>query len=223
MWCIPPKANASFVCQMESVLDVYKRAISETHPVVCMDETNKQCTQETRPSIPVMSGHPERYDSEYQRNGVAHLMLFHAPFINWRRIHVDDNHKAPIWAEQVRRLVEEDFPNAQKITLVMDNLNTHSGASLYKVFAPEKARALLDKIEIVFTPKHGSWLNIAECEFSVLSRQCLDRRISDIDSVRTQVEQWVKDRNAFAGAVDWRFTAADARIKLKRLYPKIEN
>lgn len=221
MWCIPPKENAAFVCQMESVLEVYKRPVSESHPVVCMDETSKQCTKEVRESIPASPGHPERYDSEYQRNGVAHIILFHAPFRNWRRIHVDNNHKAPVWAEQVRRLVEEDFPEAQKITLVMDNLNIHSGASLYKAFPPEKARELLNKIEMVFTPKHGSWLNIAECEFSALSRQCLDRCLPDIDSVREEVCKWVEERNATSGAVEWQFTAADARIKLKRLYPKI--
>lgn len=221
MWCIPPKENAAFVCHMESVLEVYKRPVDTRFPVVCMDETSKQCTEQVRASIPASPGHPERYDAEYRRNGVAHLMRFHAPFINWRRIHVDDNHKALVWAEQVRRLVEEDFPKADKITLVMDNLNTHSGASLYKAFAPEKARKLLDKLELVFTPKHRSWLNIAGCEFSVLSRQCLDRRIPDIEVVGREVEQWVQDRNATSGTVDWQFTEEDARIKSKRLYPKI--
>ena len=163
---------------MESVLEVYKRPLDPSNPVVCMDETTLQCIKEVRAPIAARPGVTERYDVEYERNGVAHLLLFYAPFENWRRIQVADNHTACEWAEGVRRLVEEDYPNANKITLVMDNLNTHNGASLYKAFTPELARSLLDKLEFVYTPKHGSWLNMAECEFSVLSRQCLAKAVA---------------------------------------------
>ncbi len=186
-----------------------------------MDETSVQCLKEVRPAIAARPGATERYDVEYERNGVAHLVQFYAPFDNWRRIQVADNHAAGEWAEGVRRLVEEDYPHAERITLVMDNLNTHTGASLYKTFKPERARALLDKLEFVYTPKHGSWLNMAECEFSVLSRQCLARRIPDLQTVETEITAWVNDRNLNTKPADWRFTTEDARIKLKRLYPKI--
>ncbi len=208
---------------MESVLEVYKRPLDPSNPVVCMDETTLQCIKEVRAPIAARPGVTERYDVEYERNGVAHLLLFYAPFENWRRIQVADNHTACEWAEGVRRLVEEDYPNANKITLVMDNLNTHNGASLYKAFTPELARSLLDKLEFVYTPKHGSWLNMAECEFSVLSRQCLARRLPDRETVTNEVVAWTKDRNQNTASVDWRFSTEDARIKLKRLYPNILN
>lgn len=204
---------------MESVLEVYKRPLDPLNPVVCMDETTAQCIKEVRAPIAARPGVTERYDVEYERNGVAHLLLFYAPFENWRRIQVADNHAACEWAEGVRRLVEEDYSNADKITLVMDNLNTHSGASLYKAFAPEHARRLLNKLEFVYTPKHGSWLNMAECEFSVLSRQCLARRLPDSVSVANEITAWTRNRNQNAASVDWRFSTEDARIKLKRLYP----
>lgn len=223
MWCIPAEGNAHFVCQMEEVLEVYKRPHDPRYPVVCMDETSVQCIRETQAPIAARPGQPERYDGEYERNGVAHLMLFYAPFDNWRRIQVADNHAAGEWAEGVRRLVEEDYADAKRITLVMDNLNTHTGASLYKVFPPERARALLEKLEIVYTPRHGSWLNIAECEFSVLSRQCLSRRLPDRQTVTKEVKAWVAVRNQQTKPVDWRFTTTDARIKLKRLYPQLLN
>jgi len=223
MWCIPPKHDAAFVCAMEQVLGVYRRPLESEYPVVCMDETSVQCVKEVRPPLPGKPGAIERYDGEYERNGVAHLIQFYAPFIGWRRIDVADNHAAVQWAQGVRALVEEGFPQAKRITLVMDNLSTHTGASLYKAFDAPVARALLDKLEFVYTPKHGSWLNIAECEFSVLSRQCLNRRLPDIDRVRSEVEAWTKARNQAASTVDWRFTTEDARIKLKRLYPAISD
>lgn len=221
MWCIAPKQDAAFVCAMERLLEVYKRAVDPAYPVVCMDETSVQCVKEVRPGLPGKPGRVARYDVEYERNGVAHLIQFYAPFIGWRRIEVRDNHAAVQWAHEVRSLVEVDFPQAERITLVMDNLNTHTGASLYKAFEPSLARALLDKLEFVYTPKHGSWLNIAECEFSVLSRQCLDRRIPDPQSVDQEVQAWTAARNASAMTVDWRFTTDEARIKLKQLYPTI--
>ena len=172
---------------MENVLEVYTRPYDASFPVICMDESSKQCVQEIRPPQGMRPGHAARYDAEYERNGVGHLLMYYAPFDDWRRTDVAPNHAAPTWAEGVRRLVEEDYPQAQRITLLMDNLSTHTGASLYKTFEPARARALLDKLEFVYTPKHGSWLNIAECEFSVLARQCLARRIADIDTLRNEV------------------------------------
>ena len=221
MWCIPPKQDAAFVCAMETVLAVYKRPIDADFPVVCMDESSVQCIKEVREPLPARAGHPARYDAEYERNGVTHLIQFSAPFIGWRRIEVRDNHAAQAWATGVRQLVEEDFAQAKRITLVMDNLSTHTGASLYKSFEPQVARRLLEKLEFVYTPKHGSWLNMAECEFSVLSRQCLSRRLADIDMVRSEVNAWSTARNQAGGTINWRFTAEDARIKLKQLYPII--
>lgn len=221
MWCIPAEGNAHFVCQMEAVLDVYKRPHNPLRPVVCMDETSVQCVKEVRPPIAATPGQSLRYDVEYERNGVAHLMLFYAPLDNWRRIQVADNHAALEWAEGIRHLVQEDYADAECITLVMDNLNTHCGASLYKAFPPEMAKALLDKLEFVYTPKHGSWLNMAECEFSVVSRQCLARRLPDSETVTAEVGAWEDQRNQRSKPADWRFTTEDARIKLKHLYPKI--
>ncbi|MFV0478703.1 MAG: IS630 family transposase [Parahaliea sp.] len=191
MWCIPPKGDAHFVYQMEAVLGVYKRPQKSLYPAVCMDETSVQCTKEVSAFIAAKPGQSERYDTEYERNGLLHLILFYAPFKNWRRIQVADNHAACEWTEGVRRLVGEDYPNAKRITLVMDNLNTHSGASLYKAFSPEKARALLEKLAFVYTPKYGSWLNMAECKFSVLSRQCLARRLPDMETVMAEVGAWL--------------------------------
>lgn len=211
------------MCAMEQVLDVYKRPSNPAYPLVCMDETSVQCVQEVRPALPGKPGKIERYDVEYERNGVAHLIQFYAPFIGWRRIQVADNHKACEWAQGVRTLVEQDFAEAKRITLVMDNLNTHTGASLYKAFEPRVARALLDKLEFVYTPKHGSWLNIAECEFSVLSRQCLSRRLPDREAVEKEVSAWTAARNQAGATVNWRFRTEDARIKLKQLYPAISN
>jgi transposase len=223
MWCIPAEANAAFVCQMEAVLEVYRRAPGRSHPVVCMDETTVQCVKEVCAPIPAQPRHSERYDVQYERNGVAHLLAFYAPFDNWRRVDVADNHAAQQWAQGIRRLIQEDYPEAQRITLVMDNLNTHTGASLYKAFPPALARSLLDKLEFVYTPKHGSWLNMAECEFSVLARQCLDRRLPDIATITCEIDAWTNARNQSTKPVDWRFTTEDARIKLKRLYPKLSD
>lgn len=223
MWCIPPKQDAAFVCAMEQVLSVYKRALDPDYPMVCMDETSVQCVQEIRPALPGKPGQTERYDVEYERNGVAHLIQFYAPLIGWRRIDVADNHAALQWAQGVRTLVERDFPDAKRITLVMDNLNTHMGASLYKAFEPEIAHRLMEKLEFVYTPKHGSWLNMAECEFSALSRQCLNRRLADMETVRKEVDAWTTTRNRSATTIEWRFTTEDARIKLKQLYPAISN
>lgn len=208
---------------MEQVLDVYQRPYDPRYPVVCMDESSKQCVKQTRPVLPMRPGQPERYDAEYERNGVAHLFMFCEPLAGQRQVRVTDNHTALEWAEGVRLLVEELYPQAQKITLVMDNLNTHTGASLYKAFSAEHAHRLLQKLEFCYTPKHGSWLNVAEIEFSVLSRQCLNRRLGDIDTVRRQASAWSASRNARDSRVDWQFTTDNARIKLKHLYPVLSN
>lgn len=209
---------------MEQVLAVYQRSYDARYPVVCMDESSKQCVKETRQVLPMRPGQPERYDAEYERNGVAHLFMFCEPLTGQRHVRVADNHGALEWAEGVRVLVEEQYSQAEQITLVMDNLNTHTGASLYKAFAPEQARRLLDKLEFCYTPKHGSWLNVAEIEFSVLSRQCLNRRLPDIDAVRRETAAWDEKRNTQDSArVDWQFTTDDARIKLKHLYPVVSN
>ena len=221
MWCISQPGDAAFVCQMEQVLDVYQQPHNPDYPLVCMDETTKQCTREVRRSIPAKPGQTQKYDGEYERNGVAHLLMFYAPLEGWRRVQIADNHKALEWAEGVRRLVQEDFPSAKCITLVMDNLSTHTGASLYKAFEPELAHELMSKLNFVYTPKHGSWLNMAECELSVLARQCLDQRMADLQILESEVEAWQGKRNENGKPADWRFTTADARIKLTRLYPNI--
>ncbi len=209
------------MCAMEQVLEVYKRPHDARYPLVCMDETTKQCVKETRAPQPAGPNRPARYDAEYERNGVAHLLLYYAPLENWRRVDVKADHVATTWAEGVRRLVEEDFPAARRVTLVMDNLNTHAGASLHKAFPPQQARRLLEKLEFAYTPKHGSWLNMAECEFSALARQCLNRRIPDQDAVSGEVSAWAKRRNDHGTPAQWRFTTEDARIKLHSLYPQV--
>jgi len=208
---------------MERVLDVYTRPHDPARPVVCMDETSRQCVKETRVPRPVAPGRPARRDAEYERNGVAHLLLYYAPLEDWRRVDVRPDHVATTWAEGVRRLVEEDFPDAERITLVMDNLGTHAGASLYKAFEPAKARRLLGKLEFVYTPRHGSWLNMAEIEFSAMSRQCLDRRLPHPDAVRRETAAWTERRNDGGAPAKWRFTTEDARIKLHSLYPVISD
>ena len=195
MWCIPPSEDASFVCGMEQVLDVYKRPQDPLNLLVCMDEKTMQCVKEVRVPQPTAPGYPPRYDGEYERNGVAHLLMFYAPLNGWRRVDVRTDHKAVTWADSMRKLVEEDYPEANRTTVVMDSLNTHTGASLYKAFPPEQARKLVEKLEFVYTPKHGSWLNSAECELSVISRQCLNRRLPDIEMVKREVDAWTKHSN----------------------------
>jgi len=207
---------------MENILDVYKRPYDETHPLVCMDESSKQHIKETRESIPAKPGSVEKFDTEYERNGVSNLFMFFDPLEGRRHVVVTDQRTAVDWAHQIRYLVDDMFPHAKRISLVMDNLNTHTGASLYKAFAPAEARRILDKLEIHHTPKHGSWLNMAEIELSILSRQCLDRRIPDQDALKKEVAAWQEKRNAIARPMEWRFTTEDARIKLKNLYPTLQ-
>ena len=207
---------------MEDILNVYQDDYSAQNPLVCMDETGKQLTKETRKPIQANSDHVEYYDTEYERNGTANIFMFFNPIEGKRRVDVTDNRTAKDWAQQIKRLVDVDYPDAEKITLVMDNLNTHAGASLYKTFDPQEARRILDKLDFHYTPKHGSWLNMAEIEFSILGRECLDRRIPDKPALINEVNAWTEKRNSKGSKIIWRFKNEDARIKLKRLYPLIE-
>jgi hypothetical protein len=207
---------------MEDVLDVYHRPYDEARPVVCLDETSKQLVGEVVEPIPAEPGQPERFDYEYVRNGTANLFMISEPLAGWRHVMVTERRTAKDFAEVVRWLAEDVYPGAEKVVLVMDNLNTHKLASLYEAFPPEQARRIAERIEVHHTPKHGSWLNVAEIELSVLGRQCLDRRIESVEKLLVQVEPWEVERNDRAVGVKWRFTTADARIKLRRLYPAIE-
>jgi DDE superfamily endonuclease len=221
-WAIPPEHSAEFVAAMEEVLVVYQRPLDPAHPVLCMDETSKQLVGETRVALPVEPGQPQRTDYEYERHGVANLFLFSEPLTGWRQVRVTEQRTRVDWAEAMRELSDRCYPAAQRITVVLDNLNTHGPASFYEAFAPEEARRLSERFEFHYTPKHGSWLNIAEIELSVLSRQCLDRRIGEAGLLQREIEAWQQKRNAASKTIDWQFTTADARIKLKRLYPVIQ-
>ncbi len=207
---------------MEDVLDVYCRPFDSRFPVVNMDEQPFQRLDHTRELIPMKPGQPEREDYEYERNGTAAIFLFTDALAKWRRVSVREHRTAIDWAEEMRILLEEDYPNAEKVILVCDNLNTHVAASFYKAFLPDHARRLLKRLEIHYTPKHGSWLNIAECELSALTRQCLKRRIPDMATLEKETKAWAKKRNNSQKGVEWRFSTKDARIKLKSLYPKLK-
>jgi DDE superfamily endonuclease len=220
-WVIPPDANASFVAAMEDILAVYQRPHDPAHPLVCLDETSKQLIAETRTPIPAKPGQPLRVDYEYQRNGVANLFMLFAPLEGWRHVKVTDRHTAVDYAHILKEVADIHFPDARKITLVQDNLNTHKPASLYEAFPAAEARRLVERFEWHYTPKHGSWLDMAESELGVLSSQCLDRRIPDKQNLIEEVAAWEGYRNKKHVKADWRFTTADARIKLKRLYPAL--
>lgn len=224
MWCIPPDEDAAFVAQMEPVLQVYAQPYDPRKPVVCMDEQPKQLIRETRE--PITTAHGERrIDHEYMREGVCHVWMFNEPLApgnGWRDVRVSDRRTAIDWAQQVKALVDDPrYAGADRITLVCDQLNTHVLGSLYKAFAAAEALRIANRIALIHTPKHGSWLNIAECELSVLTRQCLGDRLADIRAIRRRVGPWAHPRNARQIGVDWQFTADDARVKLKRLYPKV--
>jgi hypothetical protein len=206
---------------MEDVLDVYRRPYDPRFPQVCLDETTKQLVGETRAPLPARPGQPARFDYEYERKGVASLFLACEPLRGWRHVWVGDRRTAVDWAHVIKDLVDVYYPAAERIVLVEDNLNTHTPGSLYEAFPPAEAKRLADKLELHYTPKHGSWLNVAEIELSVLGRQCLDRRLDDPAEVRAEVGAWEARRNAARTPVDWRFTTADARIKLTHLYPAI--
>jgi hypothetical protein len=221
-WCIPAKENAEFVCAMEDVLEVYHLPYDPKRPLVCFDEGSKQQTKETRLPLPAQPGSVAKYDYEYERNGTSNLFVFFAPLEAWRQVKVTDRRTMIDFAYCMKDLVDIHFPDAEKIVLVMDNLNTHKFASLYHAFSPDDARRIIEKLEIHYTPKHGSWLNMAEIELSVLSRQCLNARIPDQNTMREKVAAWQQPRNRRQSTVNWRFTTDDARIKLHRLYPIID-
>lgn len=206
---------------MEDVLEVYKRPHDPKRPLVCMDESSKQQVKEVREPLPMELGKPERFDTEYERNGVSNLFIFFSPLEGKRHVSVTDTRKSVDWAHQIKDLVDNRHKDAEKIVLVMDNLNTHHPSSLYKAFKPEEALRIAERLEIHYTPKHGSWLNMAEIELSILSRQCLNRRIADQQTMKKEVAIWEEERNSKTTTMSWRFTTEDARIKLKRLYPKI--
>ncbi len=207
---------------MEDVLEVYHRDYGEQEVLVCLDETSKQLAGETRQPRPARPGAPKAYDYEYRRKGVSNLFMLFAPLDGWRRVEVTQRHTRKDWAQVVRQLVDEDFPHKDRIVLVMDNLNTHHPASLYEAFEPEEALRIARRLEIHHTPKHGSWLNMAEIELGALAGQCLDRRIPDQETLEQETKAWQQRRNEEGIRVNWRFTTAGARIKLKSLYPSIQ-
>ncbi|GHU45486.1 transposase [Spirochaetia bacterium] len=207
---------------MEDVLDVYTRPEDEKRPLVCMDECPKQLIGETRSPIPAEPGKTECFDTEYVRNGICELFMFAAPLIGWRRAEITGRRTRQDWANQIRKLVDEDFPDAEKIILVMDNLNTHNAASLHGTFEPLEANRIRNRLEIHYTPKHGSWLNMAEIELSVINSHGLSDRVPTIEQMKQETAAWNKIRNQKASKINWRFTTADARIKLKRLYPRFD-
>ena len=216
---IPPEASAGFVASMEDVLEVYQRPRDPKRPLVCLDETSKQMIRETRAPIPMKPGREKREDYEYERNGVANLFMLFAPLDGWRRVEVTDRRAAVDYAQVLKYLSDTRFPDAEKIVLVQDNLNTHAPASLYAAFPPAEARRLVERFEWHYTPKHGSWLDMAESELGVLASQCLDRRIPDKETLTREIAAWTDNRNKHHARADWQFTTTDARVKLKRLYP----
>ncbi|HYN63997.1 MAG TPA: IS630 family transposase [Candidatus Limnocylindrales bacterium] len=223
MWCIPPEQNAEFVCAMENVLEVYKRPYDPKHPVICMDEKPKQLVKETRTPLPCGTGRAERFDYEYERNGTANVFLFVEPLRGRRRVEVTERRTRIDWAHQIKQLLDVDCRRAEKVTLVMDNLNTHGPASLYEAFQPAEARRLREKLEIVHTPRHGSWLNVAEVELAVLEKQSIGGRVPDRASLSERTKAWERERNEAKVKVNWQFTTPNARIKLRRLYPQVQS
>jgi hypothetical protein len=216
---IPPQANAEFVCAMEDVLDLYHEPYAPLRPVVCFDESNKQLIAETRIPLPLQPGQGQRYDYAYERHGTCNLFMFFEPLAAWREVKVTDQRTMIDYAHCMKYLVDERYPQAEVIRVVQDNLNTHKPAALYEAFPPQEARRILQHLEFHYTPKHGSWLNMAEIELNVLNGQCLDRRIGDKTTLINEVAAWNIDRNQHATSVNWQFTTQDARIKLIKLYP----
>jgi len=216
---IPPEANADFVCAMEQVLDLYQQPHNEKEPVVCFDETSKQLIAETRKPLPMQPGEPQRYDTEYERRGTANLFMFFEPLGNWRHVEVTDRRTKIDFAKCMKALVDDFYPEADLIHVVLDNLNTHKLAALYEAFPATEAHRIAQRLQFHYTPKHGSWLNMAEIELSILSRQALADRMADKAVLIREVNAWQNERNEAGATIDWRFTTKDARIKLKRLYP----
>lgn len=220
-WCISKGQDAAFAAAMEDVLDVYRMPYDKDCPVICMDEKPYQLLDQKREPIPIKPGHPLREDEEYVRNGTCSIFVFNEPLTGWCHVRARQRRTRVDWAEEIRALLEDYFPEVPKIRLVLDNLNTHVIASLYEAFPPEKARRLAKRLEIHYTPKHGSWLDIAEIEISVLARQCLSRRLSSLDILNHEISAWESAQNAFLKKIDWQFTTDDARIRLKHLYPNV--
>ena len=220
-YCIPAKGSGHFVSAMEEVLDAYQHVNDESEVLVCMDETSKQQTREVVTPIEAVPGRCAIHDFEYVRNGVSSVFMFYAPHEDWRRVVVTDRRTRIDWAHQIKEFVDDDYPDRQ-VTLVMDNLNTHCFSSLYHAIPPEEAHRIKSRIDIVYTPKHGSWLNMAEIEIGVLSRQCLNRRIPDQATLKAEVAAWQEKRNAANGKVNWTFKTDDARVRLRSLYPEIQ-
>lgn len=219
-WCIPERDLARFVAQREDILDLYIAAHTPEEPLIALDEASKQLLASLRPDLPLAAGRPVREDYHYERNGVQALFRFFDPLRGWRRVSCRDSRTRVDWAEEVRRLWDEDYPQARKVKLVCDNLNTHQLASLYEAFPAAEAHRLARRLELHYTPRHGSWLNVAEIELSVLARQCLDRRLGSAAELSAETQAWAAERNAAGCRVKWRFTTEDARVKLKHLYPQ---
>jgi hypothetical protein len=217
-WCLPT-VSPEFVWRMEDVLDLYAEPYDPAYPVVCFDESPYQMISETRVPVPVEQGKPQRIDYEYKREGTCNLFMFFQPLGGWRHVKVTERRTAKAYAECMKELVDVHFPDAILISVVQDNLNTHTGAALYEAFAPAEARRILNKLDFRYTPKHGSWLNMAEVEIGVVLGQCLDQRIPNMPTVRRKVSGWERRRNTAKTMVNWRFTTTNAREKLKRLYP----
>ena len=220
-WIIPPLQNSQFVASMEQVLDVYKRRYNAAFPVICMDESPKQLIKETRVPVPMKPGREARQDFEYERCGVANIFLASEPLKGKRYAEVTERRTKADWAVFIKQIADEWYKDAQKITLVMDNLATHKAAALYEVYPPQEAKRIWDRFEFVYTPKHGSWLNMAEIELNVLMGQCLNRRIDNMETMKQEVNAWKEHRNNKKAIINWQFTNKDARVKLKRLYPTI--
>lgn len=221
-WCIPAAYNGEFVARMEDVLEVYALPYDKEMPMVCMDEQPFQLLDEKLKPLKMKPGKVRKEDYEYIRNGVCSIFVFTEPLANWRHVYASQRRTKKDWALQIRELLEVHYPKVKRIRLVMDNLNTHAISSLYETFPPETALRLAKRLEIHYTPKHGSWLNIAEIELNAMTKQCLDRRIPDLDSLRAELEPWEQHRNAASKSVDWHFTTDTARDKLKWLYPKLQ-
>lgn len=220
-WCIPPKNDAEFVCAMEDVLSVYMRPYDERYPQVCMDEAMKQLVSEKRQPLPMKPGEVEKYDYEYERQGTRNMFMVVEPITGERHVKVTEQRTKKDWAEFVREIVDVHYKDAEKVVLVQDNLNTHVPYALYETFEPEEAKRIIDKREIHYTPKHASWLNMAEITLSSLSRECLDRRMGSEEELKKEISAWEDRCNNADLKINWRFTTADARIKLKHLYPSI--
>lgn len=222
MWCIPPHQNAAFVAQMEDVLEVYSRPRDPKRPLVCMDEQPIELHHDSRQTIHLSAdNHTEKVDHEYVRNGTCCGFMFTAPHECWRRVTIRTQRCKTDWAQEIKQLVDEDFPDAEKIVLVCDNLNTHNISSLYEAFEPAEARRIWERLELHHTPKHGSWLDMAEIELSAFTKECLGRRIGDIDALKAEASAWYRDRNHRQKGIDWQFSIGAARLKLKHLYPVI--